>query len=520
MLLPLALALASCNNPIIGSDSNSSDNTNGNEPTNTIKPSSPSNNEGEMVINLLEFNDLHGHLEQDNGKYGISNAAYLVEQIRNEDNLDNTILLAAGDMFQETALARLSYGRVVVDCMSEMGFDMMNLGNHEFDWTLPRVLEYWDGNLDNGEASFPLINTNLYDDNGNLVTISGGNIVPSTIIEREGIKIGLIGLLGNVESSILASMTEGYDMRGKDDQIAAIVEAEGKRLKDNGADIIVVSIHDGDTRRVENYGANKKLAYLKYNDEYLVDAVINGHTHSKVKGAISRADGVAMPVIQSQAYYPDSGNLNCFGRIDLTIDLKTKDVIASESSHISVSKAGNKYNKDVQAIVDSYYNASKEILEESYCYNEVEMSRYSDATKWVSNMMMAYTGANASISNNGGIRGTVPVGQIGFKEIYNFNPFDNEIILMDIRGYDLKSFLDKNSSYYFYGTEDGFIDQNKTYRLAIIDYVFYSKYFQAYKTKEFTNTHLTVRDLMISELRNYKDTGFNVSRDYNNMHNK
>lgn len=507
MLLPFSFALVACSNEAIASD------TTVNTQPEEIIPGE------QMVINLLEFNDVHGHIEQNDGKYGISNAAYLVDKIRNEDSYDNTVLLSSGDMFQETAIARLSYGRVVVDVMSEMGFDMMSLGNHEFDWTLDKCLEYWDGNPDNGEANFPLINSNLYYDSGELVTIPGGNIVPSTIIEREGIKIGIIGLLGDVYNSILASMTEGYIMKGRDHEIAQIVLAEGGRLKEAGADIIVCSIHDGSPKGIEAYGANLELAKLRYKGEYLVDAVINGHTHSTVKGEILRPNGVAMPVIQSRAFDKSTGDMDCFGRIDLVVDLKTKDVVSSATSHVRVRTAGKNFNKDVQAIVDNYYNASKDVLEEVYCNNLTEMSRYSNATKWISNMMMAYTGANASVCNYQAVRGNIPVGPISFKEVYNFNPFDNCIVLMDIRGYDLKAFYDKNQKYEFVETEDGYIDQNKTYRLAIIDYVFFGKYFDKYRPKEYVVTTHTIRDLMINELRCYKTTGFDVDKDFNNMHN-
>ena len=121
-----------------------------------------------VEIQILEMNDIHGHIEQDSaGKKGISNAAYLIDGIRAEDQYDNTLLVANGDMFQETAISRLSYGRVVVDCMNEMGVDFMGVGNHEFDWGFNRVLNYFDGDESNGEANFPLINSNIYDNEFN-----------------------------------------------------------------------------------------------------------------------------------------------------------------------------------------------------------------------------------------------------------------------------------------------------------------------------------------------------------------
>ena len=468
---------------------------------------------GEMILNILEFNDLHGHIEQENGKYGISNAAYLVDQIRKEDNLDNTILIANGDMFQETAISRVSYGEVVVECMNEMQFDMMNLGNHEFDWGLEKVLKYWDGNKENGEANFPLLNANITDKNKNL--IEDENILSSTIVEREGIKVGLIGLIGNVYSSITANMTKDYLF---DMNIDEIVETEGIKLKNDGADVIIVSIHDGESSGVDQYGVNSSLSLIKYNGEYLIDAVINGHTHTMQYGELERNNGVNMPVIQSAAYYSSSGNLNSFGRIDLKIDLATKSVMDYECSHVNVKDAGSNKNTLVQKIVDKYYDESAAVLEEVYCQNIDGFNKYNVYTqKWINNLMMASTGATASLFNYGGLRSDADAGALGFKEIYNFNPFDNHIILVDISGYDLVEFYNKNNSFYFCNTIDGEIEIDNTYKLAIIDYVYYGSYFKKYTKDDAIDTNIIVRDIIIEELRYYKNTGFDISKQYNQI---
>ena len=421
-------------------------------------------------------------------------------------------------MFQETAISRLSYGRVVVECMNKMDFDMMILGNHEFDWTLDKCLEYWDNDKSNGEATFPLLNANVIGPDNKLIEDAKRNILPSTIIEREGLKIGLIGLMGDVYNSILASMTKGYTFKSSLEQLKEVTFSEGKKLKDNGADIIIVAIHDGDSKSVLNYKPNRMFADLKYKNEYLIDAVINAHTHTEQDGMIKRADGVDLPVIQSRLFSSQTGNLNTFGRIDLTINMKKKKVVSAECSHVKVGEALTNYNEDVQNVVDSFYKESKDILEESYCNNEVSFKGQKAPKDWVCNLAMKKTGATACLVNNGGLRGTVKKGPIGFKDIYNYNPFDNKLVLMDIRGYDLKSFIDKNSDYYFYNTDTGYIDQNKTYKLAVIDYVFFSKYFSKYRPKEYEVTDVVLRDLMIEELRHYNGKSFNIFNVFNNIH--
>lgn len=470
------------------------------------------------TLNILEFNDLHGHIEKVNNQGGISNASYLINQIRDEDEYDNTILIVNGDIFQETAISRVSYGRVLIDIMNEMQFDMMNLGNHEFDWGLDKILEYWDGNLDNGEANFPLLNANIYDnETKKLVGVDSGNIYSSTIVKKGPINVGIIGLIGNVYGSINRNMVENYTFKASDIEIKTNVENLGKALKDNGADIIIVSVHDGDSKSITNYSLNSALAKLKYNEEYLVNAVINGHTHTEQKAIIPR-DDAGMAVIQSSPYVSSTGAAKEFGRIDLEIDLKTKAVISAKTSHVSISSAKTNYDKNVENIVESYKNNSKDILEEVYCENLTSIDRYdAHLQNWISNLMMTSSGATAGLCNTGGIRSGVSKGDFGFNEVYSLNPFDNHIILVEITGADLQTFINDNDGYYFCYTDSGSIDTSKTYTLAIIDYVYYSNYFSNYQNDKAIDTNLIVRDLIIEELRYYKETGFNINSNYNTI---
>ncbi|MGM9969382.1 MAG: bifunctional metallophosphatase/5'-nucleotidase [Anaeroplasma sp.] len=472
------------------------------------------------TLNILEFNDLHGHIEKINNQGGISNASYLINKIRNEDDYDNTLLLANGDIFQETAISRVNYGRVLIDIMNEMRFDAMTLGNHEFDWGIDKILAYWDGDLNNGEANFPLLNANIYDNNTNsLVQLESNNILSSTIINKGPINIGVIGYIGNVYNSINRNMVENYTFKASDEDIMASVLDVGATLKDNGADIIVVSIHDGDADGITNYNLNNLLAELKYNDKYLVNAVLNGHTHTEQGGLIARKDDVGMPVIQSSPYISSTGAAKEFGRIDLEINLKTNSIVSADTSHVSISTAKINFDQSVEKIVQDYKEASKDVLEEIYCQNLKTIGRYDTKLQnWICNLMMAGSEANAGLFNNGGLRSGVSIGNFGFNEVYSLNPFDNHIILVEITGANLQSFLKLNPNHYFCYTSSGEIDTSKTYKLAIIDYVYYSNYFTNYRNDKAVDTNLIVRDLIIEELRYYKYDGFNIYENYNTIH--
>lgn len=462
-------------------------------------------------IEILQMNDIHGHIENEGSYGGLARASYAINQIRNETKEDNTVLIGNGDMLQETAIARVGYGKVVIDAMSHMQFDMMGVGNHEFDWGFDKFLDYFDGDTKNGEASFPLVNSNIYYEN-ELVT-KAGKVTASLLLEKEDVKVGILSYIGDVYSSINANMTKGYTFKGRSSEIATSVEALGKTLKNQGADILIVNIHDGESSSCKDYLANTLLANLKFEDKYLVDAIINGHTHTKQDALIQRKDGVALPVVQS------SGKLSDFGRIDLKYDKTLKKVLSARVSHVNVSTIQNE-NPEVQKIIQDHYNASKDILEEVYCKNNQYIQRYdADFQAYISNVMMEATGATASICNTGAFRNNVPTGNFDFNTLYALNPFDNHIILCQIKGIDLKRFYDANKDKEIVYTKEygASIATDKTYTLAIIDYVYFGNYFAGYRTEEYTDTNLVLRELIAMDLRLRKDTGFSVHKDFSNI---
>lgn len=449
-------------------------------------------------VTSLSMNDVHGYIMQDNnGKGGISNAAYIVNKIRNENTDDDVILLANGDMFQGTAVSNLTKGLAFVDAMSQMEFDFMGIGNHEYDWGIEYIFQYFDGDQSNGEATFPLVNSNIvYSDDGKLVIIDGNNMFESLILEKNGLKIGVISCIGDVYGSILQSRVSDYMFQST----VKVTEQLAKKLKDQGADLILVNIHDGNSSGVNAYNPNKQLAQMQYNGKNLIDIVINGHTHTKQLGYIER-DGADMPVIQC------GGNGQNLGEIELYYDTVKEELVSSYATHYEIySVAGTNYDEEVEAIIDSHYNSVKHIIDEVYCVAGESITNTAQLYEWSANVMLSAVGADIGISNNGGLRGTGGIyegNNITLENLYEINPFDNQIILVEVPGYVIANFL-KNSSIY-YDIKDGLSisqiqsDSDK-YKVAVIDYVFYN-YYSFPSQYESVNTEVIFREIMIEDLR-------------------
>lgn len=444
-----------------------------------------------LKLSILELNDTHGYIEQDeSGKGGLSNTAFEINKIRNETKEDDVILIANGDMFQGTAISNTTYGLSVVDAMNKMGFDAMGIGNHEFDWGLDKITKYFDGDDSNGEANFPLLNANINErSTSKLLLNQNGKIFEYVIVEKEGIKVGIVSFIGDVSSSINYRFYEPYEILTNVEKLATNVCST---LKDNGADVIVVNVHGGNSSSVNSYDWNQIFANIRYNNEYVVDAIINGHTHTHQLGYIDRLNGLKVPVVQ--AY----GNNGSIGRIDLTYDYKLEEVTAVNATHHYPSTAG--YEESVEEVVKNYQEkVSSEVFSVA---GETVTDRY-DLLPWITNALRSASGADVAIINRAAIRskGDIIKGNdVTINNLYEIIPFNNQIIIVELKGSEIYSFIKKSSiSYSTDLNVNTLIADSKTYRVAVVDYVYYWDDFPQKDSAQAVNLYMT--DILIEDVK-------------------
>lgn len=440
-----------------------------------------------LPLTILSINDLHGYIEQDsNGKSGLSNMAYLINEIRDANSLNDVVLIANGDMFQGTAISNLKQGLSVINAMNLMGFDMMGIGNHEFDWGIETILQYFDNILENGEANFPLINSNIYERGTNqLLTVENGNVFDSIIINREGINIGIMSYIGDVYSSIQYDKVENYYF---DLNFRTSIKNLGKKLKNQGADIIILNLHDYDDYIYDN------LAFITDdNGEYLLDAIIAGHTHSYVKQSIKRV-GDYLPVIQAASYG------RAMGKIILKIDMDTKEVTESNLDIVYASDAGTNYDPEIEALIREYQEELQ--LDEALVYAGETVGKREDLYQWIGSVLLKSVDADIAISNTGGVRSTGNIinnKPVTIKHVFEVYPFDNEIYIITAKYRDIKSFLRNNNI--FYSTKDGVtFKDNEYYRIAVISYVYYWDNLKNVRSSNDIKTDLILLHLLIEDL--------------------
>ena len=289
-----------------------------------------------VKVRLLGVNDFHGHLEAP--RPGLGGAAWLKAHLDRATVPGRTIRVHAGDMIGATPLiSSWFHDEPTMEAANELGFDVGTLGNHEFDEggdELVRILRGGrrtgpgalkrdaDGRLVNTSsptyagAAYPYIAANTIDREGEL------RLPPYAIVERAGVRIGFIGV---TTLSTPKFLLDRYAARFRFTDISDAVNRWVPVLQRKGVRAIVVLAHAGGPSQDES-GAPDFVGEIVDEARQMspeVDAVIAGHSHSRLDIRVPNASGTGDKLIVEALSYGIAYDL-----VDLTIDRRTGDVVA------------------------------------------------------------------------------------------------------------------------------------------------------------------------------------------------
>lgn len=391
-------------------------------------------------LDIFYVNDTHGSIERSGYDLGLAYISNYVNYYRAQ-NPNGTILLSGGDMFQGSALSNYYMGLSTLNIMNEMGFDAMTLGNHEFDWGIEVIQQYFDGAYDNYDANFPILAANAVKA-GTTAPIE--HIDPYTIIERGGVKIGVIGTIGSsLESSIAYSRINGYEFLDERSYIEYYTE---ELRTEEDVDYVILMMHDN--------GSIYDLDQLaKLTGSKKIDLMFNAHTHQRYVNEYSNG------LLEVQS----GSNGRYVGTV--RIDLSTGSISAKNvNDHEALYEADPKVERLINAYkqeTDELFN--KEIIRSSSYYSQDEIAR------WLAKVIVKQTGANIAFQNFGGTRADIrPNEALTLGKLFQIFPFDNVIktVLMD--GGKINNIKDE----YLYSSDGTVFQSGKLYLVATNDYVF------------------------------------------------
>ncbi|RJE14867.1 bifunctional 2',3'-cyclic-nucleotide 2'-phosphodiesterase/3'-nucleotidase [Bacillus cereus] len=269
--------------------------------------------ESTVNLRILETSDIHVNLmnydyyqTKTDNKVGLVQTATLVNKAREE--VKNSVLFDDGDALQGTPLGDYvankikdqknrvdpSYTHPLYRVMNLMKYDVISLGNHEFNYGLDYLKKV------TSKTKIPVINSNVYrddhdgnDENDEHYFDRPYHILEKEVVDEAGQKqIVKIGVIGFVPPQIM-----NWDKANLEGQVKAkdIVETAKKmvpKMKAEGADVIVALAHSGVDKSGYNVGMENASYYLT--EVPGVNAVLMGHSHTEVKDVFNGVP-VVMP---------------------------------------------------------------------------------------------------------------------------------------------------------------------------------------------------------------------------------
>ena len=256
---------------------------------------------GDISLTILHTNDWHSRIDpfpDNDPKYpsqgGAARRANEIAKIRRE--VDNVLLLDAGDVFQGTPYFNYYGGEPEFKLMTQMGYDVGTLGNHDFDngvEGLVRMLPF---------AGFQHVNCNYDFKNTEL----HGKIKPSIILKKAGLKIGITGVGVDLEGLVPYANYKGIQYYNPIER----AEHQAKYLKkERGCDMVICLSHLG-----FEYETNKASDKILAAGSEHIDLIIGGHTHTFLEKPIQIANSIGKPVTINQVGWAGLR----LGRIDYT----------------------------------------------------------------------------------------------------------------------------------------------------------------------------------------------------------
>lgn len=376
-------------------------------------------------IKIIHVNDVHGQVEgNDKDLIGYPRLKTYVDRQREEN--PNLILLNAGDTIHGTNFATLSRGETVVNLMNIMGFDAMVPGNHDFNYGSDRLLELGK------KAEFEILAANLVKE--------GSKEKPYKdymIKEVDGVRIGIFGLATpETKEKSHPNNTKGIDF-------ISPVEASREmlaKLKEEKADVIIALSHLGEDKESEF------TSTLVAREVEGIDIIVDGHSHTRLdQGRIENGT----LIVQTGDWVKNIGEVNLSFKDGKLVDKKAKlikfDQVKDLEADEKLVAEIEKINLENQKILDKKIGKTKSDLNG---VREVVRGKESNLGNFVTEAMKVKSGADLAITNGGGIRDSIPAGDITIGQIHTVFPFTNFLVLIEASGQDIVDALEYGTDAY------------------------------------------------------------------------
>ena len=388
-------------------------------------------------LTILYTNDIHSKVDPFIARYiddqrpvgGFANVASYIKQQKSQAP-DNTIVLDAGDYFSGSTVDTLTDGEAIIDVMNSMGYDVASIGNHEFDYG-------WDNTLvQMAKAEFDVLLGNVFFENSDKPFWDK----PYTIIERDGLKIGVIGLHGKFAfyDTVAANMRQNIEARDEIEFLQMYLDELRPQV-----DLTIALMHQGTPARQSSLGATDVRRALDKDIQTAkqvkgLDILVTGHAHVGTPEVIEVNDTL---IVSTDGY-----GINV-GKLMIDFDEETRKIKGFDFDLKTIWADEWKSDEETQARIDKWKKIVDGIVNEKLTNTSMTLTRSYGESSTLGNlvadsMLPNFADGELAFTNSGGIRADIEAGDITYGDVIDSLPFPNYPVVMDLTGAQIRSLME------------------------------------------------------------------------------
>jgi len=369
-----------------------------------------------VSLTILHTNDLHGYVEEHppTGEEqiigGFARLAGALEEERSKDR-EGTITLDGGDFFEGGAYSRFTNGEIVAKAYDAVDFDAAAVGNHDMNWGRKAFKTITD------QAATDFLANNITDRTGDGTLDS---IRPYKIIERKGLRIGIIG-------TTTPETADGPDKATLriEDPAAKTKEYVDELKRDNKVDMIILLSHLG---RADDM----KLAQQVKG----IDIIVGSHSHTAIRTPDKSGDTL---IVQA------GGEGDYLGKLTVSYD-PSKHAIVDYTGELIPITADIPPDPQVEGIIAPYMEQLRPLREKVLGHVDEDL-RLFDRSLEPTNLTNLYIDAqkkdsDVAVASMFSLRNGISKGDITAYDLYNAYPFDNRLIQVETKGAQVLKYLE------------------------------------------------------------------------------
>lgn len=363
-------------------------------------------------ITLLQVNDVYQFAPVDRGtRGGIGRVLTLKKQIQKES--PNILFLFSGDTISPSAESITYKGAQMIEAWNVAGLDYATFGNHEFDFGPEVLLQRIK------ESRFGWVAANVVDKKTGQTF---GGVPPYVILELDGVKIGIIGLV-LPETKITSRPGDDIEFLDPCETANRIIP----EIHTKGARVVVALTH-------LSMREDKEVARCAD-----VDVIIGGHEHTLLESAAGGA-----PIFKMTA---DAREL---GRIDLNISKSTGKLDSIDWKVIPVTSE-TKEDPGFAPVYSKYAGLLRDLaqvigrttvaLDARSLENR---TRETNVGNLITDAFRKATSADVALMNGGSIRADsiISPGRLTKRDLLEIIPFKNKVLKLELNGAALRTMLE------------------------------------------------------------------------------